>query len=196
MWNFGVISNFGMWGRNQGSAPLPRGWGEGFGVFHRGFWECSQIPSQFLYLIQEEVQVLAGDSRIGDNLPEEVDVGSLGLVSHHHGAPPDHLFLDGWGHLGGSTISRRTLFLFLGDFLGIWKAVGGGGNLEFRVHLSQFLPEFRGVLLAPQAGWDEPEAEVDKFWLQKEEEEREHGHSPNSQNLIGSHTSRNSAMCI
>lgn len=93
-----------MWGGNQGSAPIPQGWDTGFGVFHGGFGECSQIPSQFLDLIQEEVQVPAGDSRIGDDLPEEVDPGSMGLVSHHHGAPPHHLFLDGWGHLGGKIM--------------------------------------------------------------------------------------------
>lgn len=71
---------------------------------------------------------------------------------------------------------------------------GGGGNLEFWAHLSQFVPEFRGAVLAPQAGRDEPEAEVDKFWLQ--EEEGDHGHSLSSQNLMGIQTSRNSAMCI
>lgn len=69
----------------------------------------------------------------------------------------------------------------------------GGGNLEFWAHLSQFVPEFRGALLAPQAGWDEPEAEVEEFRLWEEED---HGHSPNSQNLMGIRTSRNSVLCI
>lgn len=142
---------FGMRGGNQGSAPLPPGWGEGFGVFHWGFWECSQIPSQFLYLIQEEVQVLAGDSRIGDNLPEEVDVGSLGLVSHHHGAPPDHLFLDGWGHLGGNTISGGFCFSFWvisGYLEGCWRWE------EFGILGSPFpvCPRIAGSSPGP-AGW-------------------------------------------
>lgn len=188
-----------MWGGNQDSAPLPQGRGAGFGVFHRGFWECSQIPSQFLDLIQEEVQVLAGDSRIGDNLPEEVDPGSMGLVSHHHGAPPHHLFLNGWGHLGRNTILGGFWFYFWVIFLA-FRGYCGGGNLEFWAHLSQFVPEFRGALLAPQAGWDEPEAEVEEFRLWEEEdhgqEEGHHGHSPNSQNLMGIRTSRNSVLCI
>lgn len=191
----GILGSFPILGCEEEIKALLlflRGGGKVLGSF-TGVFGSSQIPSQFLYLIQEEVQVVAGDSRIGDNLPEEVDVGSMGLVSHHHGTSPDHLFLDGWGHLGGSTISGGFWFYFWVIFWDL-EDCWWWGNLEFWAHLSQFVPEFWVALLAPQAGWDEPEAEVDKFWLQ--EEEGDHGHSPNSQNLTGIQTPRNSVMCI
>lgn len=138
-------------GRKSRLCSSSSGMGCRFWGLSQGFWECSQIPSQFLDLIQEEVQVLAGDSRIGDNLPEEVDPGSMGLVSHHHGAPPHHLFLNGWGHLGRNTILGGFWFYFWVIFLAFRGYWWGG---EFGILGSPFpvCPRIPGSSPGP-AGW-------------------------------------------
>ena len=59
------------------------------------------VPTQKVYLIQEEVHVLPSDLRADQHLPEEVDLPPVGLVAQHEAPLLHHPLLNGRGHLHG-----------------------------------------------------------------------------------------------
>lgn len=61
----------------------------------------SQVLSESLDLLDEEVDVRLGGSVVGDDHAEEIDFVSLRLVAHHGGAALHHHRFDLWRHLEG-----------------------------------------------------------------------------------------------
>lgn len=59
------------------------------------------VPTQKVYLVQEEVHVLPADLRADYHLPEEVDLPPVGLVPQHEAPLLHHPLLNGRGHLCG-----------------------------------------------------------------------------------------------
>lgn len=71
----------------------------------------SQVFSQIVYLIQDEVQVLHADLRADDHHPEKIGLVTVGLVAHHHTALLHHALFHHRSHLqeeGGYTV--RTYY--------------------------------------------------------------------------------------
>lgn len=58
-----------------------------------------QVVPQALNLLDQEVDVWPGSSRVGDDHTEEVDLVTLWLVANHRSPRLHHHCLDLWGHL-------------------------------------------------------------------------------------------------
>lgn len=75
----------------------------------------SQVLSQIVYLIQDEVQVLPADLGADDHHPEKVGFVSVGLVAYHHAACLHHSLLYHRGHLQAERRYCSDLLLFHTD---------------------------------------------------------------------------------